>query len=156
MKIQAIHSVRRGIVVALTAAALSPLAAMAAEDYTRYSNEELVQLRSQAQNMGEADRLRYREEMQTRTQNMSAEERNRLGVGQDDAQKTQTRERTRTGEDNTNGQGTQTRERTRTEQRDADGYGRGYESRQSGSGSGMSGGMGGSRGGMGSGGGRGR
>ena len=155
MKIQAIRSVRRGIVVAVTAAVLSPLTAMAAEDYTRYSNEELVQLRSQTQNMGEADRLRYREEMQTRTRNMSAEERSRLGVGQDDAQKTQTRERTRTGEDNTNGQGELTRERTRTEQRDGDSYGRGYESRQGSSGGGTSGGMGGSRGGMG-GGGRGR
>ena len=153
MKMQFIHSVRRGVMAVCTVAGFGPIVAMAAEDFTRYSNEELVQLRRQAQNMSEADRLRYREEMQTRTQNMSAEERNRLGVGRDAAaaQGTQTRERTRSGEDNTSGQGELKRERTRSEQGSSDGYGRGYESRQSGSG----GSMGGGRGGMG-GGGRGR
>lgn len=152
MKMQAIRLVRRGVVVALTAAAFSPLAAMAAEDYTRYSNEELVQQRSLVENLGEADRLRYREEMQSRAQNMSAEERSQLGVGRDDAaaQGTQARERTRSAEDNDHGQGELQRERERAEQRDAGSYGRGYESRQSGSSAG-----GGGRGGMG-GGGRGR
>jgi len=86
MKMQVSRSVRRGVVVAFTAAAFSPLATMAAEDFTRYSNEELVQQRSQVQNLGEADRLRYREEMQNRARNMSAEERGRLGIGRDGAQ----------------------------------------------------------------------
>jgi len=132
-----------------TAAAFGPLAAMAAEDFSRYSNEELVQLRSQAQNMGESDRLRYREEMQQRTRYMSPEERTRLGVDRDAAaQGTQARERT--GEDNDRGQGETKRERDRAEQRNAGGYGSGYESRQGGSSAGGAG-----RGGMG-GGGRGR
>ena len=153
MKMYASRTVRRSVVAALAAATLGPLAVLAAEDFTRYSNEELVQRRSQAQDMNETDRLRYREEMQTRTQNMSAEERNRLGIGRDGAaaQGTQTRERVRTGEDNERGQGELKRERERAERRDASGYGSGYESRQGGSGAG--GGFGGGgRGGMGGGG----
>ncbi|OGI43095.1 MAG: hypothetical protein A2150_08415 [Candidatus Muproteobacteria bacterium RBG_16_64_11] len=154
MKMQISRTVRHAVAVAVTAAAFAPLAAMAAEDFTRYSNEEFVQQRSQVQNLGEADRLRYREEMQNRARNMSAEERSRLGIGRDGAQteRTQTRERTRTGEDNDRGQGEMERERERTEQHDAGSYGRGYEARQGGSGGSMSGGMGGSRGGMGGGG----
>jgi uncharacterized membrane protein YgcG len=145
MKMQASRSVRRSVVVAFTAAAFGPLAAIAAEDFTRYSNEELVQQRSLVQNLGEADRLQYREEMQNRSQNMSAEERSRLMVGRDDtaAQETQARERTRTGEDNDRGQGETKRERERTEQRDASSYGSGYESRQGGSSAGGAGGGGG-------------
>jgi len=125
MKTQTIRSIRRGVVVALAAAAFGPLAAMAAEDFTRYSNEELVQQRSQVQNMGEADRLRYHEEMQQRAQKMTPEERSRLGIGRDAAA----------------GQGTQTRERQRAESRD--GYGRGYESRQGGNSAGNAGSFGG-------------
>jgi uncharacterized membrane protein YgcG len=157
MKMQAIRSVRHGVVVAFTAAAFGPLAAMAAEDYTRYNNEELVQQRSLVQNLGEADRLRDREEMQQRAQNMTAEERSQLGVGRDDAagQATQTRERVRTSEDNDRGQGELKRERERAEQHDAGSYGRGYESRQGGSSAGNAGGFGG-RGAGGGGGGRGR
>lgn len=148
MKMQASRSVRRGVVVAFTAAAFGPLAAIAAEDFTRYSNEELVQQRSQVQNLGEADRLQYREEMQNRAQNMSAEERSRLMVGRDDtaAQETQARERVRTAEDNDRGQGETKRERERTEQRDAGSYGSGYEARQSGGASGGHGMGGGGRG----------
>ena len=143
MKTQTIRSIRRGAVVALTAAALGPLTAMAAEDYTRSNNEELVQQRSLVQNLGEADRLRDREEMQQRAQNMTAEERSQLGVGRDDAagQTTQTRERARTDEDNDRGQGDMKRERQRAES--GDGYGRGYESRQGGSSAGNAGGFGG-------------
>jgi hypothetical protein len=139
MEIQAIRSVYRGVVVAFMAAAFGPLAAMAAEDFTRYSNEELVQQRSRVQNMDEADRLRYREEMQQRVQNMTPEERSRLGVGPDDAagQGTQTR----SGEDNERGQGEKKRKRQRVES--DDGYGRGYESRQGGSSAGNAGGYGG-------------
>jgi uncharacterized membrane protein YgcG len=154
MKMQAIRLVYRGVVVAFTAAAFGPLAAMAAEDFTRYSNEELVQQRSHVQNLDEADRLRYREEMQRRAQNMTPEERSRLGIGRDDTagQGTQTRERVRSGEDNDRGQGETKRERQRAGS--GDGYGRGYEVRQGGSSTG--GGFGGGgRGGMG-GGGRGR
>jgi hypothetical protein len=141
MKMQAIRSVHRGIVVAITAAAIGPLTAMAAEDYTRSSNEELVQQRSLVQNLGEADRLREREAMQQRAQNMTAEERS--GVGRDAAadQTTQTRERVRTSEDNDRGQGELKRERERAEQHDAGSYGRGYESRQGGSGTGSAGGF---------------
>jgi len=155
MKMQAIRSVRHGVVVAFTAAAFGPLAAMAAEDYTRYNNEELVQQRSLVQNLGEADRLRDREELQQRAQSMTAEERSQLGVGRDAAsgQATQTRERT--SEDNDRGQGELKRERERVEQHDAGSYGRGYESRQGGSGAGNAGGFGG-RGAGGGGGGRGR
>ncbi|HWR88235.1 MAG TPA: hypothetical protein VN277_07440 [Acidiferrobacterales bacterium] len=125
MKTQTIRSIRRGVVVALTAVAFGPLAAMAAEDFTRYSNEELVQQRSQVQNMGEADRLRYREEMQRRAQNMTPEERSRLGIGPDDAA----------------GQGVQKRKRQRAG--GGDGYGRGYEARQGGGSAGNAGGFGG-------------
>jgi hypothetical protein len=145
MKMPAIRSIRRGIVVAITAAAIGPLTAMAAEDYTRSSNEELVQQRSLVQNLGEADRLRDREAMQQRAQNVTAEERSGLGVGRDDAagQTTQTRERVRTSEDNDRGQGELKRERERAEQHDAGSYGRGYESRQGGSSAGSAGGFGG-------------
>jgi hypothetical protein len=145
MKMQVIRSVRRGIVVAFTAAAIGPLTAMAAEDYTRSNNEELVQQRSLVQNLGEADRLREREAMQLRAQNMTAEERSGPGVGRDDGagQTTQTRERVRTSEDNDRGQGELKRERERAEQRDAGSYGRGYESRQGGSSAGSAGGFGG-------------
>jgi len=157
MNTQTIRSIRRGVVVALTAAAIGPLTAMAAEDYTRYNNEELVQQRSLVQNLGEADRLRDREELQQRAQNMTAEERSGLGVGRDAAagQATQTRERVRTSEDNDRGQGELKRERERVEQHDAGSYGRGYESRQGGSSAGNAGGFGG-RGVGGGGGGRGR
>mgnify|MGYP003452765293 FL=1 len=157
MNTQTIRSIRRGVVVALTAAGLGPLAAMAAEDDTRYNNEERVQQRSVVQNLGEADRLRDREAMQLRAQNMTAEERSQLGVGRDDGagQTTQTRERVRTSEDNDRGQGELKRERERAEQQDAGSYGRGYESRQGGSSAGNTGGFGG-RGAGGGGGGRGR
>jgi len=143
MKMQTSRSVRRSVVVvvAFTAAAFGPLAAMAAEDFTRNSNEELVQRRNEAQNLGEADRLRYREEMQQRTQNMSPEERRRLGIGQDDAAAQGTQARERTGEDRDRGQGEMKRERQRVES--GDGYGRGYESRQGGSSAGSAGGFGG-------------
>ena len=141
MKMQTSHSVRRSVVVAFTAAAFGPLAAMAAEDFTRYSNEELVQRRNEVQNLGEADRLRYREEMQQRTQNMSPEERRRLGIGRDDAAAQGTQAREHTGEDRDRGQGEMKRERQRVES--GDGYGRGYESRQGGSSAGSAGGFGG-------------
>lgn len=145
MNTQTIRSIRRGIVVALTAAAIGPLTAMAAEDDTRYNNGELVQQRSLVQNLGEADRLRDREEMQQRAQNMTAEERSGLGGGRDDAagQTTQTRERVRSGEDNDRGQGELKRERERAKQHDAGSYGRGYESRHGGSSAGNAGGFGG-------------
>src|SRR4030067_3164174 len=70
MKMYASRTVRRSVVAALAAATLGPLAVLAAQDFPRYSHEELVQRRSQAQDMNETDRLRYREEMKTRTQNM--------------------------------------------------------------------------------------
>jgi hypothetical protein len=143
MTMETSQSVRRGVVVVLAAAALGPIAALASEDYTRYSNEELVKLRSQAQSMGEEERLRYREEMQKRVQKMTPEERERLGIGDrgQEAQNSQKRERTRTNEDNDRGQGEMQRERQRSEAQ-AGNYGQGYESRQPG-GRSQRGGMGG-------------
>ena len=57
---------------------LAPGSVRAEQDFTQYSNEELMQQRSQVRDMSEADRARFQEEMQTRSLNMSAEERERL------------------------------------------------------------------------------
>jgi hypothetical protein len=140
-------------VFTLGAGIIVPAVVHAEQDFTRYTNEELVQQRTQTRDMSEGDRTRYQEEMRKREQTMSAQERKRLGVdaGDQQAQGDQTRQRTRTSEDNTNGQGEMQRERVRSES--GNGYGSGYESRQSGSRS--AGGMGG-RGAGGGGGGRGR
>ena len=125
--------------VTLGAGIIAPTVVHAEQDYTRYTNEELVQQRTQTRAMSEGDRARYQEELRQREQGMSAQERKRLGLdaGDPPAQGDQTRQRT--SEDNSNGQGELQRERTRTESS----YGNGYESRQSGSRSGSAGGMGG-------------
>jgi hypothetical protein len=129
MKYYSMRSVRRGMAVAVVSAALGPVAALAAEDFTRYGNEELVQLRNRAQSMDEADRLRYQAELQRRAQAMTPEERERLGIGGDQGPRDgDTRERTRANADNERGRGELNRERQRTES--GSGYGRGYETRQ--------------------------
>ena len=130
-------------VFTLGAGIIVPTVAHAEQDFTRYTNEELVQQRTQVRGMSDGDRIRYQEEMHKREQNMSAQERKRLGmdVSEQQAQGDQSLQHTRTGEDNTNGQGEMQRERVRTES--SNGFGSGYESRQSGSRSSGAAGMGG-------------
>ena len=52
-----------------------------AEDYSAYSNEEMLQKRSEVRNMSEADRNAFRAEMQKRMQSMSEEERAQMRQG---------------------------------------------------------------------------
>ena len=59
-------------VLALTAGSISWVEAA---DYENLSNDELVQMRSQAREMVPEDRKSYRTEMQTRMQSMSSDER---------------------------------------------------------------------------------
>lgn len=74
----------------------------AEQDFSRYSNEELVQLRAQVHNMNEIDRARYDHELQVRVRSMNAAERERLGLDKD-GQQIQTRESE--GIENDNGYG---------------------------------------------------
>jgi len=67
-----LHRYSAGLAIMLLAGS-----AMAA-DYSSYSNEEMMQMRSQARDMSEQDRAAFRNEMQSRHQSMSAEERNQL------------------------------------------------------------------------------
>ena len=70
------HKLRRygaGLVITLGLAS----GAMAA-DYSAYTNEEMMQIRSQARDMSPEDRDAFRSEMQSRHQSLSAEERNQL------------------------------------------------------------------------------
>jgi hypothetical protein len=86
-----------------------------AADYAGFSNEELVQQRSQVRQLAPEDRESYRTEMQSRMQSMSSDERalfretNNMG-GQGDG----------SGKMNRYGRG------------DSQGYGSGYGSRQGG------------------------
>lgn len=146
---------RRLQLIVLAAFGTASGLALAAEDFTRLSNEELIQRRAEVRNMSEDDRTRFREEMQTRARDMTPEERNRAGFGRgvdDGPVGDEARMRQRTGADNEHGHGEQHRERTRTEA-GSGGYGQGYEARQrgmSGGGDAMGrGGMGGGRGGRG-------
>jgi hypothetical protein len=111
----------------LGAAMLVPGAASADEDFGRYTNEELVQMRTRAGEMSDAERTQYRAEMQKRVQAMSPEERARLGVGP--GGEGAPGQRTRSAEDNTQGQGSLERERARTEAESQAGFGQGYEQR---------------------------
>src|SRR3990167_5073580 len=61
----------------LTAGIFAPSVVRAEQDFTQYTNEELLQQRTQVRDMSEGDRAQFRAEMQKRTQNMSAEERER-------------------------------------------------------------------------------
>jgi len=118
------------VAVALSAGIFTSNLVRAEQDFSQYSNEQLVQMRAQANNMNEADRARFQHELRLRAQNMNANERERLGL-HNDSQEEQLRQRL--NEDNTQGQGVLTRERQRIE--NDNGYGRGFGSRQ-----GMSGG----------------
>ena len=100
-----------------------------AADYADLSNDELVQMRSQAQVMAPEDRESYRTEMQGRMQSMSSDERalfretNNMG-GQGNG----SGEMNRYGQGNSNGSGNQ----NRYGQGNSQGYGSGYGSRQGG------------------------
>ncbi len=100
---------------------------VSAEDFSRYTNQELEQQRLQLQNMSEADRTAYRNEMMNRMSSMSEDEQAQI--------------RSRINE--TAGQGTTTRQRSMDGSSSGNQYGRGNSS-----GSGASGGqgMGGGRG----------
>jgi hypothetical protein len=95
-----------------------------ATDYGALSNEQLIQMRSEERSMSAEDQARFRTEMQTRAQNMTAEERAQAGLGPRNA--------------DSNGQGTQTqkrdgtggRDRSADRKRDGSGYGGGYQSRR--------------------------
>jgi len=111
MKTKANNLINRGFIAVIAAFTLGTGVAMAVEDYTRYNNEELFQLRNQTRDMDSEEKLRFREELQNRTRDMSAEEKQRLRVN----------------EDNVQGRG----ERKRLEDQESESnYGRGYESRQ--------------------------
>ena len=61
---------------------LTTTGAIATEDYTGYSNEELFEMRGQVGMMNEEDRQAYRTERQSRTQDMSQEERQTMRQNQ--------------------------------------------------------------------------
>ena len=126
-------------VLALAAGSVSVEAA----DYTDLSNEEMVQMRSQAREMTPEGRESYRTEMQTRTRSMSSSEKalyrdlNASG-GQDG----RSGNMHRYGQGNGNGSGNKNRygqgnsngssSMNRYGQGDSQGYGSGYGSRQGG------------------------
>ena len=56
----------------LSAGMLLSGAALAEQDFSKYTNEEMVQMRSQVRTMNEADRAQFQAEMQKRTRTMSA------------------------------------------------------------------------------------
>lgn len=139
--------VRLSWTLSLAAAGLLASFSVGAADYSQYTNEELVQMRAQARDMSEQDREQFREEMRGRTQSMSADERNNLGLERDrsmtgSATDADGGRRMRSNEDNDNGRGELTRQRSRTEAGQS-GFGSGYEQRQSGGGMQQRGGGGG-------------
>jgi len=127
-------------VLALTAGSISWAEAA---DYENLSNEEMVQMRSQAREMAPGDREGYRTEMQNRMQSMSSDERalyrdmnetgrqgggagkmNRYGQGNSNGSGNKNRH----GQGNSNGSGNM----NRYGQGDNQAYGSGYGSRQGG------------------------
>ena len=126
----------------LSAGLFAPSVVLAEQDFAQYTNEELVQQRTQVRDMSEGDRALFQAEMQKRTQTMSAEERTRLGVDGRGQAAQDGQMRQRTSEDNDRGQGKMQRERQRSES--GGGYGSGYGTRQGG---GVGGGGGGGTGG---------
>lgn len=77
---------KRWTVVVLAAMALLRGGAALAEDFSRYTNEEMLQKRNEVRNMSDADRQAFRAEMQNRMRNMSEDEREQFranaGAGQ--------------------------------------------------------------------------
>ncbi|MBI1425377.1 MAG: hypothetical protein GC149_18215 [Gammaproteobacteria bacterium] len=94
----------------------------AEQDFTRYTNEEMVQQRNRINAMEQGERARYEQEWQKR-----------LGATNQEAQPAN-QERLRINEDNDQGRGELTRERTRIE--NGNGYGRGFNSRHGATGGG--------------------
>lgn len=127
--------------LSLVAAGLLVSSPVNAADFSQYTTEELVQMRTQSGDMSEQDREQFRQEMQLRTKDMSPEARQNLGLGAQSNPAAAADRRLRTNEDNDRGRGELTRQRSRTES-GTFGYGYGYERRQSqgGFGSGMGGG----------------
>ena len=62
-------------VIAVVAVSAGPISTISAADYADLSNDEMVQIRSQARAMAPEDRDNYRTEMQSRMQSMSSDER---------------------------------------------------------------------------------
>ncbi len=117
----------------LTAGMITSSLVQAEQDFSQYSNEELVRLRAHVRNMNETDRVQFQQELQLRAQKMNPNERAFLGL-ENKAEQNQLHERI--NEDNTNGQGELKRERHRTE--NDSGYGRGFGSRHGVTGGGRS------------------
>src|SRR4030065_1250825 len=66
-------------VFTLGAGIIVPAVVHAEQDFTRYTNEELAQQRTQTRDMSEGDRTRYLEEMNKREKTMRAQEHKRMG-----------------------------------------------------------------------------
>lgn len=126
-------------ILSLTAGSIGVASAV---DYTDLSNDELVQMRSEARELAPEDRESYRTEMQSRMQSMDSEERslfrqmnemggqgegsgkmNRYGQGNSNG----SGNKYRYGQGNSNGSGSM----NRYGQGSSQGYGSGYGSRQS-------------------------
>lgn len=112
-------------ILSLTAGSIGVASAV---DYTDLSNDELVQMRTEARELAPEDRESYRTEMQSRMQSMDSEERslfrqmNEMG-GQGEG----SGKMNRYGQGNSNGSGN----KYRYGQGSSQGYGSGYGSRQS-------------------------
>ena len=93
-----------------------------AVDYSQYTTEELVQMRTQTSELNAAEHEQFQQELQKRIRNLNREERQRLGIGENGGD---ARER-----------GELQRERVRSEidssESGSSDYGRGYENRKSG------------------------
>jgi len=113
-------------VLALTAGSVSWAEAA---DYENLSNDEMVQMRSQAREMAPEDREGYRAEMQNRVQSMSSDERALYrDMNETGRQGGGTGKMNRYGQGNSNGSGN----KNRHGQGDNQAYGSGYGSRQGG------------------------
>jgi hypothetical protein len=122
------------ITFTLTTGMFASSLALAEQDFSRYSNEEMVQQRSQINNMSKADQVRFQAEMQTRLRHMSEAERAHLGIDGNGQAAQDAQLRQRLNENNDRGHGELRRERLRFE--NDNGYGRGFGSRQGVSGGG--------------------
>jgi hypothetical protein len=115
----------------LGAANLAPVIVIADEDFSRLSNEKLVQVRTQVPEISEADQARFRTEMQQDSQAPSMEERQSLGPGSarrgsvDD--ESAARRQLRSGGQNEHGESALQRDRQRLYSGDR--FGQGYEQR---------------------------
>ncbi len=98
---------KKGLIVSFFMALWMPLTAtIAAEDFSNYSTEDLVQMRDQARYMSEEDKDAYRSERQSRMDSMSQEEREAMRDGNESG-------RSRNMSGSNQGQGTKTRSRLR-------------------------------------------